>query len=87
MAKGRRCGSRHGAVVLSGAGRAAADAGAHAAASHAPGVASGHVVQVPLHPPINACGNPVNVLGFLNPAVGNRCVNDSHNKHHQGYGN
>ncbi|GAB2458075.1 chaplin [Streptomyces incanus] len=75
-----------GAVVLSGAGRAAADAGAHAAVSHSPGVASGNVVQVPVHAPINAYGNTADVLGFLNPAVGNRCVNDSHNKHHQGYG-
>ncbi|MFF0107030.1 chaplin [Streptomyces hirsutus] len=52
-----------------------------------PDVASGHVVQVPLHAPINACGNTVDVIGFLNPAVGNRCVNDGHNKHHPGYGN
>lgn len=44
------------------------------------------MAQVPLHAPINACGNTVDVLGFLNPAGGNRCVNDSHNKHHQGYG-
>ncbi|PIB05530.1 chaplin family protein, partial [Streptomyces sp. HG99] len=25
--------------------------------------------------PVNACGNTVNVIGLLNPAAGNACVN------------
>ncbi len=36
---------------------------------------SGNVVQVPVDMPVNACGNSVNVIGLLNPATGNVCVN------------
>ncbi|MFD5335940.1 chaplin [Streptomyces hawaiiensis] len=68
------------AVVLSGAGLASADAGAKGAAIGSPGVLSGNVVQVPVHVPINVCGNTVNVVGLLNPAVGNECKNESHKK-------
>lgn len=64
-----------GGLVLGGAGVAAADAGAQGAAVQSPGVASGNVVQVPIHLPINACGNTVNIIGLLNPAFGNTCVN------------
>ncbi|MFD6250109.1 chaplin family protein, partial [Streptomyces roseolus] len=38
-----------GAVALSGAGLAVADSGAEAVAAQSPGVASGNVVQVPVH--------------------------------------
>ncbi|MEV7128824.1 chaplin [Streptomyces sp. NPDC093260] len=65
-----------GAVVLGGAGLAAANSGAEGAAAHSPGVASGNVVQVPVHVPVNVCGNTVNVVGALNPAIGNVCTND-----------
>lgn len=41
-----------------------------------PGVLSGNVVQVPIHIPVNVCGNTVNVIGLLNPAFGNACIND-----------
>jgi hypothetical protein len=51
------------------------DAGAGGAAIGSPGVLSGNVVQVPVHVPINVCGNTVNVIGLLNPAFGNTCVN------------
>ncbi|GGZ92992.1 chaplin ChpH [Streptomyces echinoruber] len=64
-----------GGLVLAGAGLAVADAGAQGAAVHSPGVASGNVVQVPVHVPVNVCGNTVNVIGLLNPAFGNACVN------------
>ncbi|NEB75783.1 chaplin [Streptomyces sp. SID14478] len=64
-----------GAVVLSGAGLAMADAGAQGAATNSPGVLSGNLVQAPIHVPVNACGNTVNVIGLLNPAFGNTCVN------------
>ncbi|GGV25324.1 chaplin ChpH [Streptomyces spectabilis] len=64
-----------GGLVLAGAGVAAADAGAQGAAVHSPGVASGNVVQVPVHVPVNACGNTISVIGVLNPAFGNYCVN------------
>ncbi|MGW1012058.1 chaplin [Streptomyces termitum] len=64
-----------GAVALSGAGLALADSGAEAVAAHSPGVASGNIVQAPIHVPLNVCGNTVNVIGLLNPAFGNTCAN------------
>ncbi|MER7204689.1 chaplin [Streptomyces sp. NPDC056656] len=64
-----------GGLVLAGAGIAAADAGAQGAAVKSPGVISGNVIQVPVHIPVNACGNTVSVIGLLNPAFGNACVN------------
>ncbi|MER6778372.1 MULTISPECIES: chaplin [unclassified Streptomyces] len=64
-----------GAILLAGAGIASADAGAQGAAIGSPGVASGNAVQVPVHVPVNVCGNTVNVVGLLNPAFGNTCVN------------
>ncbi|KAA0931365.1 chaplin [Streptomyces apricus] len=64
-----------GGLVLVGAGVATADAGAQGAAAGSPGVLSGNVVQVPVHVPVNVCGNTVSVIGLLNPAFGNTCVN------------
>ncbi|HEX5568399.1 MAG TPA: chaplin [Streptomyces sp.] len=65
------------AVLLGGAGIAAATGGAHAeaVAFGSPGIASGNVVQVPVNAQFNVCGNSVNVFGALNPAFGNICVN------------
>ncbi|MEU8674790.1 chaplin [Streptomyces sp. NPDC048560] len=74
-----------GALIAGGAGMAAADAGAHGAAAHSPGVLSGNAVQVPVHVPVNLCGNSVNVIGLLNPAFGNTCANVS-GGHHEGPG-
>ncbi|GAA2424044.1 chaplin [Streptomyces macrosporus] len=64
-------------LVLGGAGTASATDGAQAqgVAIGSPGVASGNVIQVPVHVPVNACGNSVNVIGLLNPTFGNHCVN------------
>ncbi|MFJ2114042.1 MULTISPECIES: chaplin ChpH [unclassified Streptomyces] len=64
-----------GGLVLAGAGMAVADSGAQAAAVGSPGVLSGNVIQVPVHIPVNLCGNTINVIGLLNPAFGNVCVN------------
>ncbi len=64
-----------GLVVLGGASAASADSVAEGVAVGSPGVLSGNVVQIPVHIPINVCGNSVNVGGLLNPAVGNTCVN------------
>ncbi|MEU0282377.1 chaplin [Streptomyces sp. NPDC088147] len=76
-----------GAVLAGGAGMAAADADAGAAAIGSPGVVSGNVIQVPLHVPINLCGNTIDVIGVLNPAFGNQCANLSGEHHkHGGYG-
>ena len=65
-----------GGLVLAGAGLAVADAGAQGAAVHSPGVLSGNVVQVPVHIPVNVCGNTISVIGLLNPAFGNTCINN-----------
>ncbi|MFJ6068535.1 chaplin ChpH [Streptomyces tendae] len=64
-----------GGLVLAGAGMAVADSGAQGAAVHSPGVLSGNVVQVPVHVPVNVCGNTISVIGLLNPAFGNVCIN------------
>ncbi|MFE4536180.1 chaplin ChpH [Streptomyces scopuliridis] len=64
-----------GGLVLAGAGMAVADAGAQGAAIGSPGVLSGNVVQVPVHVPVNVCGNTISVIGLLNPAFGNVCIN------------
>ncbi|MEU4656644.1 chaplin ChpH [Streptomyces sp. NPDC023723] len=64
-----------GGLVLAGAGLAVADSGAQGAALHSPGVLSGNVVQAPIHIPANVCGNTINVIGLLNPAFGNTCIN------------
>ncbi|MEU8435266.1 chaplin [Streptomyces sp. NPDC029216] len=67
------------AGVLMAAGAASpamADAGAEGIAKDSPGVLSGNLVQVPVHVPVNVCGNTVNVIALLNPAFGNICVNN-----------
>ncbi|WP_405730844.1 chaplin [Streptomyces sp. NBC_01537] len=71
-----------GAAVVGSAGGALADSNAAAAAVGSPGVLSGNVIQVPVHVPINLCGNTLNFLALLNPAIGNTCVN-ADGKHHQ----
>lgn len=63
-------------MALGSAAPAMADSDADAWAAHSPGVLSGNVVQVPIHVPVNVCGNTVNVIALLNPAFGNTCVNN-----------
>ncbi|MEU5839694.1 chaplin family protein [Streptomyces diacarni] len=69
-------------VLASAAGYAQADAGAGGGAAGSPGVLSGNAVQAPVHVPANVCGNTVNVVGALNPAFGNSCVNEPSGHHH-----
>ncbi|MFI8322332.1 chaplin [Streptomyces sp. NPDC085529] len=65
-----------GVIMAMGAATPAfADADAHGAAVGSPGVLSGNVIQIPIHVPINACGNSINLIGALNPAFGNTCIN------------
>ncbi|MER6913680.1 chaplin [Streptomyces sp. NPDC000594] len=66
-----------GALLVGGAGLAVADAGAQGAAVGSPGVLSGNLVQVPVHIPVNVCGNTIDIIALLNPAFGNTCVNAS----------
>uniref|UniRef100_UPI002F918CA4 chaplin n=1 Tax=Streptomyces melanogenes TaxID=67326 RepID=UPI002F918CA4 len=63
------------AVVVMGAGVSSADSHADGKATHSPGVLSGNLIQVPVHIPVNVCGNTVNVIGVLNPVFGNHCTN------------
>ncbi|MFI2636396.1 chaplin [Streptomyces collinus] len=53
-----------------------AGSGADGATAGSPGVVSGNTVQLPVHVPVNVCGNTVNVVGLLNPATGNTCANE-----------
>ncbi|MBT2378834.1 hypothetical protein AMK21_25265 [Streptomyces sp. CB00316] len=62
-------------MAMGAAAPAMADSGAEAIAVGSPGVLSGNIVQVPVHIPVNVCGNTVNVIGLLNPAFGNTCIN------------
>ncbi|MFD7861010.1 chaplin [Streptomyces sp. NPDC057682] len=62
-------------MAMGAAAPAFADSGAEGAAVNSPGVVSGNVIQVPVHVPVNVCGNTINVVGLLNPAFGNTCAN------------
>ncbi|MGW0915359.1 chaplin [Streptomyces sp. NPDC002784] len=62
-------------ITLAGAGTALADPDPVGAAANSPGIISGNVTQVPLDLEVEVCGNTVNIVGLLNPAVGNACLN------------
>ncbi|WP_405985892.1 chaplin [Streptomyces sp. NBC_00872] len=62
-------------MTMGAAAPAMADAEAEGVAIGSPGVLSGNVLQLPIHVPINLCGNTVDVIGVLNPAFGNACAN------------
>jgi hypothetical protein len=69
------------ALLLGAAGVASAHhehehgASAEAVVTNSPGVLSGNSIQLPIHIPVNVCGNTVDVIGALNPAFGNSCLN------------
>ncbi|MFC4500992.1 MULTISPECIES: chaplin [Streptomyces] len=52
-----------------------ADSTAAGTAAGSPGLLSGNGIQLPVHLPVNLCGDTVNVVGALNPAFGNGCAN------------
>ncbi|MGW7257635.1 chaplin [Streptomyces sp. NPDC054834] len=54
---------------------AADGASADGSAAGSRGLMSGNTVQLPVHVPVNVCGNTVNVVGLLNRAAGNACAN------------
>ena len=62
-------------MAMGVAAPAFASAGAGAVAAHSPGVISGNAIQIPIHIPINLCGNTVDIIGLLNPTFGNTCIN------------
>ncbi|MFD9883502.1 chaplin [Streptomyces alboflavus] len=63
------------AGASAGAAVATSGADANGATTKSPGVGSGNLVQAPVHVPVNASGNSVNVVGILNPAFANETVN------------
>ncbi|MFI7298427.1 chaplin family protein [Streptomyces sp. NPDC050121] len=77
-AAGNTCGNK-GEAAASGASGASSDGGATAngGTKDSPGVVSGNGVQLPVHLPVNASGNSVNVVGIANPGFGNESVNAS----------
>ncbi|GAA2261884.1 hypothetical protein GCM10010145_29640 [Streptomyces ruber] len=73
-------------VIAATGGHASADSGAQGSASHSPGVLAGNSVQVPVHAPVDACGNTVSVVGAFSPSTGNRCTQRSDGAHEDGHG-
>ena len=63
-------------IALTGSGTAVADATSTGSAVGSPGFLSGNMIQIPIHIPVNLCGNTVDVIGALNPAFGNHCENN-----------
>ncbi|OIJ85057.1 chaplin [Streptomyces colonosanans] len=62
-------------MTLGMAAPAMADAGANGAAAGSPGILSGNVVQVPVHIPVNVCGNSIGIVSLLNATGRNTCAN------------
>ncbi|MEV0319005.1 chaplin [Streptomyces sp. NPDC050658] len=63
------------ASAVAGPGPGGDGAFAEGYVSDEPGVGTGNLVQAPVHAEVHACGNTVSVVGALNPAEGNLCVN------------
>ncbi|MEU2789651.1 chaplin [Streptomyces sp. NPDC007100] len=64
-----------GGVLAVAGGYAHADSGAQGKTANSPGVLSGNTAQIPVNVPVQACGNSVDVVGLLNPSMGNHCDN------------
>ncbi|MFJ8438043.1 chaplin [Kitasatospora griseola] len=62
-------------LLLGTAGAAVASSDAEGVAAGSAGVVSGNQIQVPVHVPVNLCGNTIDIIAALNPAFGNTCVN------------
>ncbi|WP_328886300.1 chaplin [Streptomyces sp. NBC_00316] len=72
-------------ILTAAGGYAHADSSAAAATIGSSGFGSGNAVQAPVDIPIDLCGNTVNVVGLLNPAVGNKCENEDDSWADDGY--
>jgi hypothetical protein len=64
-------------LAMGAAAPAFADSDAGAVAAHSPGVVSGNVIEVPVHVPVDLCGDSIDVIGLTNPAFGSTCANVS----------
>ncbi|MEU1519773.1 chaplin [Streptomyces sp. NPDC005811] len=62
-------------LALGAATPAFADNETTGVAVNSPGFLSGNVVQIPIDVNANVCGNTLNVIGLVNPAIGNHCSN------------
>ena len=60
-------------LAVGGATPAMADADAAGTVADSPGVASGNLVQVPVHVPADICSS-VDGIAVLSPTFGNFCV-------------
>ncbi|MFI8499940.1 chaplin [Streptomyces sp. NPDC085524] len=67
--------------VMAMAGSVHADSTTDGSTADSPGLISGDGIQLPVYLPVSACGNTVNVVGLLNPAIGNRCANAGDHAH------
>ncbi|WP_405885247.1 chaplin [Streptomyces sp. NBC_01136] len=63
------------ALLATAGTAAAADPNPVGVAMDSPGFLSGNVIQIPVDVGLNLCGNSIDLLGLLNPAVGNTCTN------------
>ncbi|WP_128378802.1 chaplin [Streptomyces cavernae] len=73
IAKGLALTSVAAAALAGTAGVAAADSDAQSSSVSSSGVLAGNTLQLPIHLPMNVCGNTVDVIGLLNPASGIVC--------------
>lgn len=68
--------SANGAAADAAAGATAAGGASAVSEAHgSPGILSGNTLSIPVHAPINVCGDSVDVVGLLNPAFGSSCAN------------
>jgi len=73
-AAGNHCSNSGGATATGGA--AVGGGSTAVGSSHgSPGILSGNTIQAPVHVPVNACGDTVNVVGVGNAAKDNHCHN------------
>ncbi|QHC28048.1 DUF320 domain-containing protein [Streptomyces sp. HF10] len=79
-AMGNTCANETGGAK--GGSTTSGGAAAHGGAHHSPGVISGNGIQLPIDLPVNISGNSVNVVGLLNPAMGNTSVNGGETPSH-----
>jgi hypothetical protein len=73
-AAGNHC-SNDGGATASGADQGTGGATATGRSVGSPGILSGNTIQAPVHIPVNACGDSVNVVGVGNSAKDNHCRN------------
>lgn len=74
-AAGNHCSNSGGATATGGGATTSGGATASGSSQGSPGILSGNTIQVPVHVPVNACGDSVNVVGVANGAKGNTCHN------------